>query len=413
MKRRIFAIAGLAGLTVAFATPPASAAPKIGDIAPDLGLEQMLQAPAGTKASWDALRGRVVVLEFWATWCAPCIAAVPHLNELADEFKGKPVQFIAITDEDNKVVEPFLKKRAMRAWIGLDRDKSMFKAYDISGIPHTVIVNTNGEIAAITYPMTLTREHIENVLAGKPAGLVEPNMRNPQVKAGSPPDPEGKPALFQVLIRPSEETEKRMNSGPAGKTEFGMVFEYKLYGATVAEALPAAFGVSSARLVAEAPLPQGHFDFLVRLPQKEADRVKQLLQDAFRTSFGLVSRREECETDVYVLKIKDAAPKGLAETASTGGMSSSSGLGRIGAVNGSISGLARSLESLLDAPVFNETGLDKRYDYALKWNQTKEETPDAATVIAALRDQLGLDLVKAKRHLEFVIVAADQKRAEK
>jgi uncharacterized protein (TIGR03435 family) len=407
MKPRISAI-GM--LLITLASPNVNAAPKVGDTAPELGLEQVLQAPADTTVSWQTLQGKVVVLEFWATWCAPCIAAIPHLNELADEFKGKPVQFIAITDEDSKVVEPFLKKRPMRAWIGLDRDKSMFKAYGVSSIPHTVIVNTNGEIAAITYPMTLKREHIENLLAGKPAGLAERKASDLQVKADAAGTPAsaGKPALFQVIIRPSEETAKRMSAGPAGKTEFGIAFEYKLYGSTVAEALPTAFGVTSARLVTDAQLPEGRFDFLLRLPQKQSDRLEPLLQDALRTSFGLVSRKEERESDAYILKVKDPGHQGLPETASTGGMSSSFGPGRIGAIKGSMSGLARSLESVLDIPVFNETKLEQKYDYQLKWNQTADEPANAEAVIAALRDQLGLDLVKTKRQLEFVIVASEQ-----
>ena len=406
---------GIAALGSIFLTVAAlNAAPKVGDVAPELGLEQLLQALPGTDLTWDSLRGKVVVLEFWATWCAPCIAAIPHLNELADHFKSKPVQFIAITDEKSSIVEPFLKKRAMRAWVGLDQDKSLFRAHDVTAIPHTVIVNTNGQIAAITYPMTLKREHIENLLAGKQTGLLErKESAMPQVKAGTPPSIQEKPPLFQVVIRPSDEAEKRMNSGPAGKSEFGIAYEYKLYGATVAEALPAAFGVSSARLLTNGPLPQGHFDFLVRLPQKESDRVKSLLQEALQASFGLVSSREEREADVYVLRVKDMAHPGLPETASSGGMSSSAGPGRIGAINGSISGLARSLESILNVPVFNETGLDKRYDYNLAWKETGDETPDAAVVVAALREQLGLDLVKSKRRLEFVIVSGGQKLAEK
>ena len=386
------------------------AAPKVGETAPDLGLEHVLQAPAATEASWEKLRGKVVVLEFWATWCAPCIAAIPHLNELADHFKGKPVQFIAITDEQSKVVEGFLKKRAMRAWVGLDTNKSMFKAYSVSGIPHTVVVNTNGVIDGITYPMSLKAEHIENLLAGKPSGIVAPKPADAQVKADSPP-PEEKPPLFQVILRPSDQPSS-MRSGPAGKSEFGIMHEYQVYGTTLASALPSAFGVSSARLITDAELPKGNFDILVRLPQKQADRIKPLLQDAFRTSFGLVSRREERESDVFLLKVKEPGHKGLQETASTGGMSSSSGPGRISAVKGSMSGLARSLESVLKTPVFNETGLEDDYDYELTWPKKGQETPDPDVVIEALRKQLGLDLVRAKRPVEFVIVEAERTVAD-
>jgi len=129
--------------------------PSTGDPAPPLNLEKLLQATGDAVASWDALKGKVVVLEFWATWCGPCIEAVPHLNELADEFKEKNVQFIAITDEKESVVQPFLKRKAMRAWVGLDTDRSMFKGYGVSGIPHTVVVGTNGVIAWVTHPTAL------------------------------------------------------------------------------------------------------------------------------------------------------------------------------------------------------------------------------------------------------------------
>jgi len=406
MNGNIFVVA-----LVAFGFASAGAAPRAGEAAPELGLEQVLQAPSGTEASWEKLGGKVVVLEFWATWCAPCIAAIPHLNELADHFKGKPVQFIAITDEKAEVVERFLKKRAMRAWIGLDTDKSMFKAYSVGGIPHTVVVNTNGVIEGITYPMSLKAEHIENVLAGKPAGIDGPSLSDRQVKADAPPSDE-KPPVYQVILRPSQETSSRMNSGPAGKTEFGLMFEYKTYGTTLASALPGAFGVSSARLINEATLPKGEFDFLVRVPQTQADRVKALMQDALRASFGLVSRREERESDVYLLKIKEPGHKGLQETASTGGSSASSGPGRVDAIKGSMSGLARGLESVLKVPVFNETGLKEQYDYRVTWDQKNGEDPKPEMISEALREQLGLELVRDKRSVEFVIVEAE-KVAEK
>src|SRR5215467_11840601 len=118
-----------------------------GKEAPALGLESILQAPSDAQASWKALKGKIVVLEFWATWCGPCIAAIPHLNELADKFKDQPIQFIAVTDEDEKVVAPFLRKKPIHAWIGLDTNKSMLKDYRVTGIPHTVVVDQKGIIA--------------------------------------------------------------------------------------------------------------------------------------------------------------------------------------------------------------------------------------------------------------------------
>src|SRR6185503_14723652 len=132
---------------------------KVGDKAL-LQATDLLQAPAGAKMDAEALRGKVVVLEFWATWCGPCLAAIPHMNELADQFKGKPVQFIAITAEEKPVVKEFLSKREIHSWVGLDTNSAMNQAYGVGGIPLTVVLDQEGKIAAITYPTSLTEKHI-------------------------------------------------------------------------------------------------------------------------------------------------------------------------------------------------------------------------------------------------------------
>src|SRR5688500_17791880 len=65
----------------------------IGDTPPPLHLEKLLQAPSDAKVDWETLKGKVIVLDFWATWCAPCIAAIPHMNQLAKDLTDQPVVF--------------------------------------------------------------------------------------------------------------------------------------------------------------------------------------------------------------------------------------------------------------------------------------------------------------------------------
>jgi thiol-disulfide isomerase/thioredoxin len=142
-------------------------------LAPALNLSTWLQAPPEAALGWPT--NKVVVLEFWSTGCGPCVAYIPHLNELADKFKDKPVQFIAVTDDEESVIKRFLKKTTINAWIGLGPDAGFGEntAYRVFAIPHTVIIDAHGRIAAITDPVMLSAAMIQcclNGLLGTPAG---------------------------------------------------------------------------------------------------------------------------------------------------------------------------------------------------------------------------------------------------
>jgi thiol-disulfide isomerase/thioredoxin len=140
---------------------------KRGDSAPPLGFEFMVQGPQPADVNWQNLRDKVVVLDFWGTWCAPCVADIPRLNELVSHYGKKPVQFIAVGHENPRKVAWFLKKNRMDTWIALDTDLSVYKAYTAFGIPYTVVVDQNGRVAAALNPKDLTEAVIDAVLAGR------------------------------------------------------------------------------------------------------------------------------------------------------------------------------------------------------------------------------------------------------
>ena len=132
-----------------------------------MSVEHLLNAPEGASAEWGRLKGKVVVVEFWATWCAPCIASIPHLNELAERFKDKEVVFISLTDEARDVVEPFLKRKPIKGWVALDTDHKASDAYRVSSIPYTVIVGRDGRIKGKTHPSALTADAYREGAAGR------------------------------------------------------------------------------------------------------------------------------------------------------------------------------------------------------------------------------------------------------
>ena len=142
--------------------------PQIGQLAPLFRLENVLQGPKSCKTSLKDLKGKVIVLEFWATWCMPCLDNIPHLNELAMHFKdNNNVVFISITNESQEVIEKFLKKRKMVSWIGLDTDKHTLKAYNVNGIPKTFVIDSSGKLLYDGRPESLSKEILESILDGK------------------------------------------------------------------------------------------------------------------------------------------------------------------------------------------------------------------------------------------------------
>lgn len=283
-----------------------------GDKAPLLQATKLLQAPAGTKLNHESVQGKVVVLEFWATWCGPCVAAIAHLNELAEKFKDQPVQFIAITAEEEAIIVPFLKKRPMKAWVALDTDKAMNRAYGIVAIPRSIILGKDGMIAANTHPEELTEQLLKDVLAGRRFPLSD--SRNTGMSAGiDPAETSRAQPLFQVLVRASSATNSSSIGGGGRFTARG----YTLW-----ELLPRAFDepmASSARMLTNTALPSGRFDFVVCQPKGSDSDVSALLQQGVKAAFGLVGRKETREVNVLLLKVKRANAPGLVVSPTPGG----------------------------------------------------------------------------------------------
>lgn len=377
------------------------AAPVPGKPAPPLSIEQFLQPPGQALRGWKDLRGKVVVLEFWATWCGPCVAATPHLNELAKKFEGRPVVFLSLTDEAEAPVAKFLKRKPIEGWVGLDSDRSVFDAYGVRGIPHTVLVGPDGKLIAATNPGDVSEAVLEEILAGKiadaraqlpkPAGLVALTLE----RGESTP-----PSFYEILIRPAQ---------PGGSIRVSTTTatqEFLAKGLTLKQAIVNAYGVSPVRLVVPEELAETTYDFLVRLPRERHQSANQELQKALESAFGLHVRRETRELDALVLVAPNGRTPALREVADTK-TSWQSRPGRMEMVNGSLSNLASSLEYELERPVVDETGMEGNYDFELTWDP---EEPDS--VFAAVREQLGLELRPAKRPIEFLIVEATKPPAK-
>ncbi len=181
---------GVFGLLFAGEAVPGSF--EMGSSAPPIDFYRLTDGSAGKRLTWQDLEGRVVVIDFWATWCPPCKESIPHMNQLVKAFAGEPVTFLALTYEPARMLAGFLKKHPMDSAVVLDNDFATFKAYSAWGIPDVVVVNREGRIAARVHPKNLTEAVIREVLAGK----------MPAIEVSKPwHDPEGAEEYFRSTIR--------------------------------------------------------------------------------------------------------------------------------------------------------------------------------------------------------------------
>ena len=356
----------------------------IGQPAPELDIEKYLQAPEGEK-SLSALKGTVVVLEFWATWCAPCVAEIPHLNQLSEEFRDKQVQFISVTDEDEDVIAPFLKRQEMKSWIGLDTDRSVFEAYGVRGIPRTFLIDRKGIIAASLHPVGLSSDMIEKVIAGEK--IERPKLSKPKTVENEGTDP-----IFKISIAPTEKEGGRSSSSTSKGYR-----KWEAESRTLHQALSMAYNVSKTRITGPETLLESRYEISVRLPTNQFDL---LFQQALTASLQLRVSNEKKSVEVLVLTAgEDSAEKLKPSVMSSSGSMASTGPGKLKAMNGDISMLANSLEQVLERVVEDGTEIEGKYD----WEITYDED-DPNSVLAALKEQLGLQIRKEQREIEFLVV---------
>ena len=374
-----FSIGTLVNLMVTAALA-LGAPPKIGDPAPELAIETLLKGPTGNDLSWEALRGQATVLEFWATWCGPCVAAIPHFNELAEEFSDQPVRFLSITDEEESTIEPFLDSQPISGWVGLDLDRSVFRDYGVLGIPATVMVDKEGVIQAVTHPQHVTRTALLDLVAGRRPDVPEKST-GPFIAVGD----DGPEPVFQVLIRPSTSDHSGMSARPGEKKIISFLPE---------DIIPVAFNARRGRFLIEAELPDQKYDVVINTAGRQ-DLLDPMLQQAVSAALGIEAVWENRMVDAYVLR-KSPETK-LEPLPSIQGSYSRGSRGEFEAT--SVESLAHMVASRLGRPVLDETRLYGSYRIKLQF-----DPDDHSSIAEAIQSTLGLELVQARRQVRTLIV---------
>lgn len=361
----------------------------IGASAPDFTLTKFLQVPKSAPLQLSSLRGNVIVLEFWATWCAPCRKSMADLDILAKRFKNKSVIFLAISKESQSVIETFLKSRPNTLWMGVDSAGTAHRNYHVSAFPHTVIINKKGQVTAITSTAEITEERLLNLLEDKsvyfePIPSVEELIQKETFSADWS-------LQRSILKRTSAKgiIHRPENTGHSFTTVSNIVTLWK-------EAYQT-FGVFQLAVIGgqdgEDDVYQQKYFVDIRLPQNDKQAIRDTLRNLLEREVVDV-RTEMRKKSVWVLQRKN----GTSPPPPSDDLNPELSWERTNfkAVRQPIFSLAKYLNTMYN--VVDETGLTGEYNLSFTWDVTKKNSLEDGLA------SLGLEIVKAEREIKVYVI---------
>jgi peroxiredoxin len=144
-------------------TPVIEIGPQVGKLAPDFNFTDA----EGKSTSLSGLRGRSIVLNFWATWCGPCKYEMPLLQDLADDQEKAEKGLILLTvdsGESADTVRRFIKASGFSFPVLLDSQSIIYRAYKVRAIPTTFFIGQDGIISYIRVGAFMNKSQLEEIL---------------------------------------------------------------------------------------------------------------------------------------------------------------------------------------------------------------------------------------------------------
>jgi uncharacterized protein (TIGR03435 family) len=373
------------------------AAPKVGDRAPEIHLEELLPEQPVANASFEEFAGKTVVLEMWATWCGPCVAAIPHLNELAEKFKDQPVVFLSVTDEEPEVVEYFLKKHPISGLIGIAHGHSPYSDYGLIGVPGTFLIDSHGRIAGSLDPTLLTANMIEAVMNYRELPAVDRSMLPPPVLP------------MTTIIRPHVDEPNSDIFKPPFENFHGPFFNQKLNSRTMSwvalkTIVQMIWDFKPTRIEGNGFDDHNAYDVFLSNPNATLETFVPWEQSVIESAFRIKVTRVTREVDAWVLTKLETKPEMLKPPGKIKDFSNNGKRGHIVVPNTSVSFIAQMLEGPADRPVVDETGITGLYDFELAWTGA-----DEIRSIEAVR-KAGFKIERARRPIEYLTVTKVEER---
>lgn len=377
---------------------------ELGKPVPDYTFHNVLNNN-GDNISLQELKGKTVILEFWATWCGSCIPAMKKLDSLQTQFENE-LEVIAISTENTERLEKFIKNTNSTLKIVSDSCHVEFFKYHY--IPHSIIVDKNGIVRAITNPENINQEIIANLISNNEIDLklkddfyTDPTLNVKNIKSFSNLD-------YKIDLRGYDQKEScraKTLSDIAGNTN-----GIEMWNCTLPRLYQTFFDIASpSRIFYRDSLTKDDFSYKnqnnlycisIEVSNKYLNNWRQIGTHFLNGNFDINARMSIDTLDCYILKNVDNT---ILETKSD--VSEFMFMGPIFKTKKiKISQLIKYLENFTSIPVLDKTNLNGEYDIELEW---QIEVPKS---LNAELKKYGLKLEKSDKKLPVEIMEIYRKK---
>lgn len=363
-----------------------SLALSVGDTAPALHGTVWLTYPSNDPSPPSKTP---IVLEFWATWCAPCRLSIPHLNRIASALADEHVAFVAITSEAPNTVSLFTNNSPIAGFVGCDTARTLHSAFGVTAVPRSFLINREGIVCWYGHPMSLTEEVVRRFVESESC----PAVYSETSRSGQKPVPVTANSVYSLTFNHSAfDINDDVSGSSMSQRSAGGQYEAQFRGQSLSSILGALLDVSIPRLRL---VTTTHDDPVLDVslyvsPPMNPNTARLEAANTISRAFGLIMLRKTEPIHVWSLTCpeRNNLVKTQAENSGTYNQNyiwSASGIG--------FDELVASLESTFGEVFFNEAGITGAYDFELPSN-------DLERAIAVLRDRYGVVAERCVRDIE-------------
>lgn len=344
--------------------------------------------------------GKFIILDFWATWCGPCISSMPRLEKAQKKYPDQ-LQVIGVTHESVKRIRAFVRNRPVSFMLAVDTASALRTYFEYRTIPHLVIIDPSGTIKAITHSEEVTETVIDNLMRGQEVSLT---LKKDKVDFDFEKDDyfhadAGTRESFNIQATfPGAGTMSKAGKGVFEKRRISMI------NFTIDGLYRMAYQVSYYRTVPEVDKklfeyknPKNKYCVDVIVPEA-GDGLYTYMQQQLPRHFDIRARWDKKKMPVAVLK-RTQAPLKLEVSSEQSDYFGASGNHFSG--NGvTISSLADFLEDfgIAGMPVIDETNVSGRYNIQLEWQ------PEKKGHLEEVLRSAGFELVKEEREIDVLVL---------